>query len=128
MTNDYYYTNKEKFFVPPKGRHQIYEFEVAPEEIVDFQVVVTTDQAGINNSLWLYLYQDGKQVAASVDDSETRNDDNASLSLIYKAKAGDEGSKFVLKAEGSTANRIIPRHQMQIGYKTYGPGHELTVL
>ena len=65
---------------------------------MDFQVVVTTDQAGINNSLWLYLYQDGKQVAASVDDSETRNDDNASLSLIYKAKAGDEGSKFVLKA------------------------------
>ena len=120
--------NKAKVVIPSKGRHKIYEFEVAAGEMVDFQAVVTTDQAGINNSLWLYLYQDGRRVVASVDDSETRNDDNASLSLIYKTKAGEEGSKFELKAEGSTANRIIPPSQMQIGYKTYGPGHELSVL
>ena len=95
---------------------------------MDFQVVITSDQGGINNSLWLYLYQDGEQVVASVDDGETRNDDNASLSLIYKGKARDQGSSFVLKAEGSSGNRVIPATQMQIGYKTYGPGHMLSVL
>ena len=128
MTNDYYYTNREKFFVPPRDRHQIYAFDVDGEETVDFQVVITSDQGGINNSLWLYLYQDGEQVVASVDDGETRNDDNASLSLIYKGKARDQGSSFVLKAEGSSGNRVIPATQMQIGYKTYGPGHMLSVL
>ena len=89
---------------------------------------MTTDQAGVNNSLWLILYQDGKKVAAAVDDSETKGDDNASLTLIYKAKAREGGSNFELKAQGSTANRVIPATQMQVGYKTYGPGHMLSVL
>ena len=128
MTNDYFYMNKDKVVVPSKGRHTIYDFKVEPNETVDFNVVVTSDQKGINNSLWLYLYKDGQRVVASVDDGETRNDDNASLSLMYKGKVGEEGGKFELKAEGSTANRIIPPTQMQIGYKTYGPGHMLSVL
>ena len=120
--------NKDKIVIPRSGTHGIYEFDVAGGETVDFQVAVTTDQAGVNNSLWLILYQDGKKVAASVDDSETKGDDNASLTLIYKAKAREGGSNFELKAQGSTANRVIPATQMQVGYKTYGPGHMLSVL
>jgi len=120
--------NKEKIVIPRSGTHGIYEFDVAGGETVDFQVAVTTDQGGVNNSLWLILYQDGKKVAASVDDSETKGDDNASLTLIYKAKAREGGSNFELKAQGSTANRVIPATQMQVGYKTYGPGHMLSVL
>ena len=34
----------------------------------------------------------------------------------------------MIMAEGSSANRKIPAKQMQIGYKTYGPGHELSIL
>ena len=64
-------------------------------------------------------------MAASVDDSDYKTDDNASVGMIYRVKAGPNGSRFEIKAEGSSKVRKIPPTQLQIGYKTYGPGYEL---
>ena len=65
-------------------------------------------------------------VATSVDDGNG-DDDNLSLSLLYQAKM-DCDSHFEVVGQAYTRAHRIPESQLQIGYKTYGPGLELTLL
>ena len=70
--------------------------------------------------------QDGEVVATSVDDGNG-DDDNLSLSLLYQAKM-EVDSTFEVVAQAWTKAHRIPEKQLQIGYKTYGKGLELTLL
>ena len=65
-------------------------------------------------------------MAKSVDDGNG-NDDNDSLSMLFKAKMTQDSS-FQLKAKVSSHDRTIPAKQFQVSYKTYASGLDLTVL
>ena len=60
VTNDYYFTNQSEIKIPKTGRHNVHTFSVPAGETLDLHVNVTTHQAGKNNALWLFLYQDGQ--------------------------------------------------------------------
>ena len=70
--------------------------------------------------------QNGEVVASSVDDGNG-DDDNLSLSLLYQAKM-DVDSTFEVVAQAWTHAHRIPKKRLQIGYKTYGKGLDLTLL
>ena len=95
-------------------------------EVLDLQVNVTTDPDGLNNGIALFLYQDGEEVAISWDDGNN-DDDNVSVSLLFKEKV-TQYSHFQVKAWASSWNRQIPPTHLQIGYKTYGSGHDLFTI
>ena len=65
-------------------------------------------------------------MAQSIDDGDGK-DDNASAGLLFK-KTMTQDSNFEIKLAGGSHERKIPRTQLQVGYKTYGSGYELTVL
>ena len=74
------------------------------------------------------------RVASSVEDSNdgpqsngNPNDDNRSLSLLYKEKVLVDTSFKVFYNESWTDGKpkYIPAHQIQVGWKTYGIGHVL---
>ena len=98
-------------------------------EVLDFLAVLTTDdRASKSNMLRLDLVnENGYVVATSVDDGKIGNDDNLSLALLYKAKM-DYDSYFKVVADSFSEDHYIPHKQLQIGYKTYGQGLELTLL
>ena len=87
---------------------------------------VTSDHDGDNNMLTLYLVKDGERVSNAVDDGNG-GDDNASLSLLYKEKMNQTSTFHVWSKAYTEDIRILPKH-LQIGYKTYGSGHDLTVF
>ena len=101
ILHDYYKLNSRTITIPSRGEHYLHDFTVDSEETLDLHVQVTTDQAGINNSLWIRLYKcragsstkdcvrKENRVAISVDDSDYKTDDNASVALIYKTKLGE---------------------------------------
>ena len=60
-------------------------------------------------------------------DDGSGDDDNVSVSLLFKEKVAQD-SQFQIKAWVSSYNRHIPPTQLQIGYKTYGSGLDLTIL
>ena len=65
-------------------------------------------------------------MAQSIDDGDG-GDDNASAALLFK-KTMTQASNFEVKMAGGSHERKIPATQLQIGYKTYGSGYELTIL
>ena len=65
-------------------------------------------------------------MATSIDDGDG-GDDNASAGLLFK-KTMTNASNFEVKMAGGSHERKIPRTQLQIGYKTFGSGYELTML
>ena len=79
--------------------------------------------------------QHGVRVASSVEDSNegpqsngNQNDDNLSLSLLYKEKVLVDTTFSLYVTESNLNNgqkKAIPAHQLQVGYKTYGIGHDL---
>ena len=66
-------------------------------------------------------------VATSVDKSDRANADNLSVALLYQAKV-DTDSTFEVVAQVFHRTHRIPESQLQISYKTYGEGLELTLL
>lgn len=78
--------------------------------------------------------QHGVLVASSVEDSNegpqsngNHNDDNLSLSLLYKEKVLYD-TTFTFKVYEIVVDKLqkaIPAHHMQVGYQTYGIGHVL---
>ena len=80
----------------------------------------------------MYLECNNNQVAFSVDDGNwvmeapDANDDNLSLSLFYKGQV-DYDCEYQLFAKALPFTHKIKEDQLQISYKTYGVGHELTV-
>ena len=79
--------------------------------------------------------QHGVRVASSVEDSNegpqsngNQNDDNLSLSLLYKEKVLHDTTYTFKVGEWVWNNgqqKAIPAHHMQVGYQTYGIGHAL---
>jgi len=126
MTGDYFYMNDREIQVPQAGEHLIREFSVPAGEMLDLTVNITSAENGKNNALWLRLYQDDVLVATSIDDGDGK-DDNASVAMLFK-RTMTQNSTFKIKVAGGSGVRKIPRTQLQIGYKTYGAGHDLTVL
>ena len=69
------------------------------------------------------LLEAGTEVARSVDDGNGK-DDNLALSLAFKTTVHAE-TVFTLTAEAFSCTHSIPARQLQIGWKTYGPGYGL---
>ena len=103
--------------------------------MLDLTANVTTDEQGFNNFFELFLHKEvagsNDLVARAVDDSNEGlnaegkpNDDNLSLTLLYKEKV-TEKTWFSLMARAKHETHTVPKHQLQIGYKTYGSGHAL---
>ena len=130
MTGNFYYQNDEEIavFNGHKDRKTLLTIDVACGEVLDFLANLTThNKTNKNDMIKLDLVdQDGEVVATSVDDGNG-NDDNLSLSLLYQAKM-DVDSTFEVVAQAWSKAHRIPEKQLQIGYKTYGKGLELTLL
>ena len=69
---------------------------------------------------------DGFDVAYAVDHGNG-GDDNLLLSLHYEGTM-EWNSTFLLWARNDSVAHKIPQNQLQIGFKTYGKGHELSIL
>ena len=128
ITGDFFYTNDSPIIFEVAGEHalakHLWTFEVAAGEVLDFMANVTTNAAGANNMLTLYLVKDGNRVSNAVDDGNG-GDDNASLSLLYKEKM-TQSSTFHVWSQAFTEDISILGNHLQIGYKTYGSGHSLS--
>ena len=128
---DFYYKNTKKINVRRNDPELLHRFCLDAFESVDFLAIVSTSafDGDNNNDLRLNLYQEGRgAVVTSVDDGEARSDDNSSLALHYKTRVGSRPTCFALKASATRSDREIPVAHLQVGYKTYGPGHDLTIL
>ena len=102
-------------------------FDVPMGETLDFLANLTTDDTErTSDKFRLDLVQNGEVVASSVDHGN-RKWDNLSFALQYKAKM-EAASTFEVVAEAYTVAHRILEKQLQIGYKTYGEGLELTLL
>ena len=131
MTGNYYYQNDEDIEIL-KGADNgavLLSFDVPSGEVLDFLANVTTDETALNNNkLRFELVQDGQVVAMSVDKTNHGvSADNLSVALLYQAKV-DTDSTFEVVAKVFYRTHRIPASQLQISYKTYGEGLELTLL
>merc|ERR1712071_262289 len=95
-------------------------------EVLDFIANVTSDHAGDNNMLTLYLVKDDNRVSHAVDDGNG-DDDNASLSILYKEKVTQNATFHVWSKAFTEDIRILENH-LHIGYKTYGSGHNVSIF
>ena len=104
-------------------------------ESLEFIANVTTNEVEESNYFDMWLQNEaGVRIVSAVDDGNegpqsngNPNDDNLSLSLLYKQYFASETTLYLYaKAVGVPAH-YVPQHQLQIGYKTYGSGHEMTV-
>ena len=130
MTGNYYYQNAEviEVLAGERNREVMLSFDVPSGEVLDFLANLTTDETEKkNNKMWFELVQDGQVVATSVDKAHQGNADNLSMALLYQAKV-DTDSTFEVVAQVITRTHRIPESQLQISYKTYGEGLELTLL
>ena len=130
MTGSYYYQNDEEIELlnGSDNRKVLLSFDVPSGEVLDFLANLTTrEQEKKNNKIWFELVQDGQVVATSVDKTNKSDADNLSMALLYQAKM-DTDSTFEVVAQTFTRTHRIPESQLQIGYKTYGQGLELTLL
>ena len=85
ITEDFYYINDDKITLPQNEPFDLYEWTVEAGETMDFEVHFDTSQAGKNNSVWLYLFnEDDILMARSCDDGDG-GDDNSVLTMFYKA-------------------------------------------
>ena len=99
-------------------------------QTLSLQVNVSTDQAGKNDALWIYLYKNGHKIASSIDDGD-KKDDNASVGMIYKEKTNPNQNYddwYQVKIRGGPTERKIPATQFQMSYQFYGQDYPLTVL
>ena len=130
MTGNYYYQNDEEIEVlnGPDNQVVLLSFNVPSGEVLDFLANLTTDETEKKNyKLWFELVQDGQVVATSVDKTDHGNADNLSVTLLYQAKV-DIDSTFEVVAQVTGTTHRVPESQLQIAYKTYGEGLELTLL
>ena len=129
MTGNYYYQNDDDIaiFQGEQDRQVLLSFDVPKGEMLDFLANVTTDgDKKTSDKLRLDLVQDGLVVASSVDHGN-KQWDNLSMALLYQARMEADSTFEVVAQVKSFAHRI-PESQLQIGYKTYGEGLELTLL
>ena len=129
MTGNYFYQNAEPIavFQGEDDRKVLLSFDVPMGETLDFLANVTTDHREKQNDKFrLDLVQDGEVVASSVDHGNKKWD-NLSFALQYKAKM-EAASTFEVVAQAYSIAHRIQESQLQIGYKTYGEGLELTLL
>jgi hypothetical protein len=73
------------------------DFTVESGETLDFEASIGTKWDSAQDSMWLRLYQDGWEVARSIDDGD-KGRDNSVMSLFYKAKMTGR-SNFHLMAQ-----------------------------
>ena len=128
IKEDYYFKNPRKIEVDAGRETVLRQFCIDEDETLDFLAVVSSSSASKDehNDLRLNLYQDGRKVVTSIDDGDKGSDDNSSLALHYKTQVRDR-TCFALKAKATWRDREIPASQLQVGYKTYGRGHELSM-
>ena len=93
---DVYYTNDRKIYLKEEEEEVLHSFCIAEYESLDFLAVVTTSDLNHHdhNDLRLNLYQDNRKVSTSIDDGDHGGDDNSSLALHYKTKAGRNTTCF----------------------------------
>ena len=130
MTGNYYYQNDKEIKIV-KGeakRKTLLSFDVPSGEVLDFFGNLTTkEQDTENHRIYFELEKDGQVVATSCDRTAEGNADNLSLALLYQAKM-DKDSTFEVVAQAHARTHYIPESQLQIEFKTYGEGLELTLL
>ena len=129
MTGNYYYQNDDDIaiFECESDRQVLLSFDVPKGEMLDFLANVTTDgDKKSSDKFRLDLVQDGQVVASSVDHGN-KQWDNLSMALLYQGIVEADSTFEVVAQVNSFAHRI-PESQLQIGYKTYGAGLELTLL
>ena len=132
ITGDYFKINGEEMTVGAVDV-LLHTFTVEPFESLDFLANITTHDDYQSNFFKLYLLKDGAVVARSEDDGNwvdgktAENDDNLSLSLLYKGQF-HQYARYELFAQALPFEHKIKEEQMQISYKTYGVGHKLTVF
>ena len=132
ITGDYFKINGEEMTVGDVDV-LLHSFIVKAGESLDFLANVTTHDDYQSNFFKLYLMKDGACVARSEDDGNwvlgktAENDDNLSLSLLYKGQFSQD-ARYEVFAQALPFEHKIKEDQMQISYKTYGIGHKLTVF
>ena len=132
ITGDYFKINGEEMTVGDVDV-LLHSFIVKAGESLDFLANVTTHDDYQSNFFKLYLMKDGAVVARSEDDGNwvdgktAENDDNLSLSLLYKGQFNQD-ARYEVFAQALPFEHKIKEDQMQISYKTYGAGHKLTVF
>ena len=111
----------------------LHTFTVEAGESLDFLANITTHDDYQSNYFKLRLLKNGELVAKSEDDGNwvdgktAENDDNLSLSLLYKGQFNQD-ARYEVFAQALPFEHKIKEDQMQISYKTYGVGHKLTVF
>ena len=132
ITGDYFKINGEEMTVGDDDV-LLHSFIVKAGESLDFLANITTHDDYQSNFFKLYLLKNGAVVARSEDDGNwvdgktAENDDNLSLSLLYKGQF-DQDARYEVFAQALPFEHKIKEDQMQISYKTYGVGHKLTVF
>ena len=132
ITGDYFKINGEEMTVGDDDV-LLHSFIVKAGESLDFLANITTHDDYQSNFFKLYLLKNGAVVARSEDDGNwvdgktAENDDNLSLSLLYKGQF-DQDARYEVFAQALPFEHKIKEDQMQISYKTYGAGHKLTVF
>ena len=92
---------------------------------LDYLAIASTreDPYYKNNGMVFRLYENGVEVAMSVDDGNGK-DDNLALSLGFKTTVAVD-TAFELTGQVFSYTHSIPARQLQVGWKTYGPGYGL---
>ena len=62
-----------------------------------------------------------------MDDGDENDDDNDSMSMLFKAKM-DHDSTFKLTGYAWTYDRKVNEKSIQVSYKTYANGLDVTVV
>ena len=125
VVRDVYYTNSDYFEIY-RGWTTLRVFTLQPGETLELYVNATTNDGGENNNaLWLFLYANSQKVTQAVNEGAPKNG-NASVSLIWKETV-DRVTTYELKGVGGDYKRYITPTQLQVNYKVYGEGYDLTI-
>ena len=64
ITSDLYHFNKDTFIIPANNHeHKLHSWTIPAGETMDFYIIMTSDEAGRNNDLWLTLRMNNVIVA-----------------------------------------------------------------
>merc|ERR1712071_211059 len=104
-------------------------------ESLEFIANITTNEKEESNYFNMWLQNEaGERIISAVEDGNegpqsngNPNDDNLSLSLIYKQEFASETTLYLYAEAIGVLAHYVPPHQMQVSYKTYGSGHKMTV-
>ena len=125
VDSDNFYTNTDKVLIPKDEVKTLRQFVLRAGYTLDLLAIASTKEEAYkqNNGMILKLFQNGAEVAHSVDDGNGK-DDNLAMSLAFKTTVAVD-TAFELTGQVFSYTHSIPARQLQIGWKTYGPGYGL---